>query len=294
MDIILIGNTNLTLSVLNHIIKSKIYNIKGVITKEKINTENDEIDLSIVCKKNKILCKKISNINSKNTINWISKITYDYIFCIGFSQLIKGSLLNKNKNKIIGFHPTDLPSNKGRHPIVWSIILGLRKSAISFFIINKDADSGKIIYKKLFNVPKYCSATKFYKIITNLVLNNLKVLKEILNAKPKIIKIKKNENYWRKRKFDDGVIDWRMSADNIYKHYLALSYPYPNISFKYKEKFYVIKKCRIIKTSKFSNQEPGKIIFKTKKSLFVKCSENVIRIDHVKPKLNFNRIKYLI
>ena len=148
MNIILIGKTNLTLSIIKYVIKTKLFNINAVITKKKINPQNDEVDLTKICKKNKIICKRITDINSVEIFKWVSKINYNYIFCIGFSQLIKGPLLNNNKDKIIGFHPTDLPQNKGRHPIIWSIILGLKKSAISFFLINNKADSGKIILKK--------------------------------------------------------------------------------------------------------------------------------------------------
>ncbi len=295
MNIVLIGQTNLTLSILNYLIKKKIFNINAVITKKKIDTQNDEVDLTKICKKNKLIYKKVTDINSKETFKWISKIKYDYIFCIGFSQLIKGPLLNKNKNKIIGFHPTDLPKNKGRHPIIWSIILGLKKSAISFFLINKNADSGKIILKKSFYISKNSNSAIVYKKITNLVLHNFKNLKKVLKNK---ILIKKNkkivENFWRKREFNDGVIDWRMSANNIYRHYLALSNPYPNVSFIYKKKNYKIKKCKLIKSSKYSNLEPGKIIYKNSKNLFIKCGDGVLKIEKIEPKINLKKIRYLI
>ena len=29
--------------------------------------------------------------------------------------------------KSIGFHPAALPANKGRHPIIWSLVLGLKR-----------------------------------------------------------------------------------------------------------------------------------------------------------------------
>ena len=295
MNIILIGKTNLTLSIIKYVIKTKLFNINAVITKKKINPQNDEVDLTKICKKNKIICKRITDINSVEIFKWVSKINYNYIFCIGFSQLIKGPLLNNNKDKIIGFHPTDLPQNKGRHPIIWSIILGLKKSAISFFLINNKADSGKIILKKKFNISENSNSTFVYKKITNLTLSNLKNLKIFLKKKKYIKKNRQiKENFWRKRNFNDGVIDWKMSADNIYRHYLALSDPYPNVSFKYKKKFYKIKKCKVIRTSKYSNFEPGKIIYKNMKNLFIKCGDNVLKIEKIDPKINFRKIKYLI
>ena len=102
------------------------------------------------------------------------------------------------------------------------------------------------------------------------------------------------ENFWRRRKLDDGVIDWRMSASNIYRHYLALSSPYPSVSFKHKKRFYKIKKCKVIKTSKYSNLEPGKIIYKNTKNLFIKCGDDVLKVEKIEPKINLKKIKYLI
>ena len=294
VNIILIGNTNLSLSILKYINKKKIFNVKGVITKKKINIINDEVDVTKFCKLNGIPFKQTSNINLLSTINWLSKIKYDYIFCFGFSQLIKGKLLKQNKNKIIGFHPTDLPTNKGRHPIIWTVILGIKKTAISFFYINKSPDSGGIILKKKFSIPKNYNSTKIYLKITKLVLSNLIFLKKKLLQKPKIIKSKNSINFWRKREFTDGLIDWRMSADNIFRHYLALSKPYPCATFKYNGKFFKIKKCRVIMTKKYINQEPGKVIFTNKKSFIVKCGENLLELKETEPKLNLKKDNYLI
>ena len=74
---------------------------------------------------------KIKNINSKSTFNWIKTKKPDYIFCFGYSSIIKKPLITEFKNKIIGFHPTLLPNNRGKHPIIWSIILGLKKMSAS-------------------------------------------------------------------------------------------------------------------------------------------------------------------
>ena len=52
----------------------------------------------------------------------------------------------------IGSHPTDLPRNRGRHPLHWSIVLGFVKSKVSFFWMNKKIDDGKIILKKSYHL----------------------------------------------------------------------------------------------------------------------------------------------
>ena len=66
-----------------------------------------------------------------------------------------------SKLGFIGYHPANLPENKGRHPIIWAIALGLSKTASSFFIMNKFADQGAIIDKKPIYIDKKDNAKKF-------------------------------------------------------------------------------------------------------------------------------------
>ena len=41
---------------------------------------------------------------------------------MGFNTIISEEILNIPVNGAIGFHPTDLPKNRGNNPIIWSII----------------------------------------------------------------------------------------------------------------------------------------------------------------------------
>jgi len=34
---------------------------------------------------------------------------------------------------VVGFHPAALPANRGRHPLIWALFLGLKKTASTFF-----------------------------------------------------------------------------------------------------------------------------------------------------------------
>ena len=82
-------------------------------------------------------------------------------------------------------------------------------------------------------------------MITVAACKNLKKLKQNLTFK-KFLRISKhNSFFWRKRSFCDGIIDWRMSADNIYRHFLALSKPYPGVYFRFNDRLFQIKDCKI-------------------------------------------------
>ena len=108
-------------------------NIVGVITKKKSNYNSDFADLSILCRENGIDYIFTENINDKDCVTYIEDKKPDIIFCLGWSQLIKQQILKIPKCGTVGFHPAALPYNRGRHPLIWALALGLQETASTFF-----------------------------------------------------------------------------------------------------------------------------------------------------------------
>lgn len=252
--------------------------------------------LLILQKKKQIPLHSWSKDNKKN-YKWIKKIDPDWIFVVGWSYLIRGDILKKYKNKIIGYHPSDLPNNRGRHPLIWSKFLNLYKLGSSFFIINKGIDDGRIISKRYFYNKKDLSMKNLYfKMIKTAQKQILDVVKFIFSNKKKNIKIKsKTGNVWRKRHYIDGQIDWRMSSQSIFNLVNALSWPYCNAHFTYKNKNFKIFKLKIIKNNIHNiNLEPGKII-KIENLYYpcIKTYDGAIKLIDYKPRKKFKKGDYL-
>lgn len=285
--IIFIGNVIMSLHFLKTLITLKKHvTITGVISRPKNNLNTDYADLRNLSKKNKIPFYQSININDKFTYNWIKKINPDYIFCFGFSQLIKNPLLRDYKNKIIGFHPSSLPVLKGRNPIVWSIILNRKFSGTNFFFINKDPDSGGIIDHHKILIKKSMNANDLYNAILKAGQKRIPILiKKILKKK---ILTKKNTSkiLLRKRKPGEEIIDWRMSNRSIHNLVRALSKPYIGAYFFYKNIKYRALKTSLIRNNLFSElNEYGKVLKIKKKGFVIKCGEGSLEILETKPKI---------
>ena len=153
MKILFIGSVEYSARTLEFLIKCKS-NIVGICTLQSSKINSDHVDLSVIAKKFRIPVKYTPNINSKESIEWISKFNPDIIFCFGWSYLIRSELLNIPSLGVLGFHPSPLPRNRGRHPIVWSLALGLEKTASTFFFMDKYADSGEILSQALIDMSK--------------------------------------------------------------------------------------------------------------------------------------------
>lgn len=300
MRIIFIGCSKSSEALLRKCLDLK-FNIVGVCTKET-SWNSDFCNLKKKFSNINIPFLYSQNINSKESVNWIKNKNPDLIFCFGWSQLLKKKILKLARIGSVGFHPSKLPQNKGRHPIIWTIALGLKTTASTFFLIqNEKVDTGKIISQKRIVIKKNETSSSLYEklIITakKQLVNVIDFFEKKKNKKKNRYSFKnKNENFWRKRNISDGKIDWRMSASAIDRLVKSLYYPYNYAHFCYNNKIIKVKDCKVISNknkNSNSNLEPGKILIVKKNSFDIKCGEGVIRINKIDRKINFKKIYYL-
>lgn len=280
MRILFIGCVQSSEMFLKKIIEDKA-DIVGVITKSESKFNADFVDLTDICIKNDIDCIYAKNINAPEIKKYIKSKYVDLILCLGWSQLLDKEILEIPRIGSIGFHPAELPMNRGRHPIIWSLVLGLEKTASTLFLMNEMPDIGKILSQEYIIIDYKDDARTLYdKVMEKAVLQISKLIKAINNN---LIDFKSNDfvegNTWRKRNKEDGKIDWRMSSRGIYNLVRALTKPYVGAHFVYKDKEYKVWKAREIITNNYKNIEPGKVIkVISNKNFWVKTEDNIIEV----------------
>jgi methionyl-tRNA formyltransferase len=253
--------------------------IVGVATKSQSKFNSDFTDLAPLSKQNEIPVKYVKDINAPHIIDWVKTLNPDVIFCFGWSSLIKKELLNLTHIGVIGFHPTKLPFNRGRHPLIWSLVLGLKSSATTFFFMKEGADDGDILSQKVFDIKYEDNAASVYEKIEK------NALQQIESFLPKLKnntynRVKQNlaiGNIWRKRGIQDGIIDFRMNSITIYNLVRALTKPYVGAHINYNGneiKIWQVKE----ETFEKNHIEPGKILESKDSQILVKTYDNAIRI----------------
>lgn len=135
MKLFFIGTVEFSKKALNKLIELNA-DIVGVATKEHSAVNSDYADLSETCISHGIDYRYIENVNDKRTLDWVDELKPDVIFCFGWSQLIGNELLNSTPMGVVGFHPASLPKNRGRHPIIWALALGLKQTSSTFFFVD--------------------------------------------------------------------------------------------------------------------------------------------------------------
>lgn len=281
MRIVLIGTVLFSEKALNKLIDIGA-NIVGVGTKKQSKFNNDFADLAPLSEKNNIPYRYINDINSVESINWIRSLAPDIIFCFGWSSLIGKELLQLPDLGVIGFHPAKLPENRGRHPIIWAIALGLKKSASTFFIMQEGADNGDILSQVDFDILDEDDAQSIYNKVINIALEQIEIFIPRLE-KFEFDRVQQNQDLassWRKREKRDGLIDFRMTSAAIHNLIRALTAPYIGAHLEYQGKEIIVWKAEVALCS-INNIEPGKVLEIYGNMIVVKTYDSAIKlIEH--------------
>jgi len=278
MKVVLIGSVEFSLRVLEKLISIDV-DLVGVCTKKSSTFNSDFFDLKPLSDINEVPCLHVEDINSTKSVEWIKNLNPDVIFCFGWSSLIKKDILAVAPMGIVGYHPAKLPKNRGRHPLIWALALGLKESASTFFFMDEGADTGDILSQVDFEISYQDDARNLYDKVAEIALIQIEEFIPALE-KGTYTRIKQNEkksNDWRKRNELDGEIDFRMNSRSIYNLTRALTKPYVGAYIKFNEKNYSVWKVK--ESNDFQeNIEPGKVLRVFDKIFVVKSYDGAIEI----------------
>ncbi|CAM3852372.1 formyltransferase family protein [Aquirufa aurantiipilula] len=275
MRIIFIGSVYFSKVMLEKLIELNAL-VVGVITKEKSSFNADFEDLSSIAIRNRIPFNYVQNINESSSIEWIKNLNADIIFCFGWSNLIKKDVLTTCPLGVIGFHPSLLPQNRGRHPLIWAKVLGLKKSGTSFFFMDEGADTGDLLDQKEFEILFEDDAAVLYeKMISNALQQIQSFLPKLQNGTFSKCKQSNLGNIWRKRNAADGLIDFRMTSESICNLVRGLSKPYPGAHCLFMGEEIKIWNVEL-SISHEENLEPGKVLEVNEANIKVKTFDGAI------------------
>jgi methionyl-tRNA formyltransferase len=260
----------------------KGFDICAVVTKKKSVLNSDFVDLSEVSVKHEIPVHFFSTDDYESYHQFIKSSRPDIIYCFGWSHILPDDILKIPRMGVVGFHPTKLPQNRGRHPLIWTLVLGLRETASTFFIMRAGVDNGDIISQVSVNVHDCDTARTLYDRIINTAMTQVvEFTEQFQNNSIVLVKQdERNSNEWRKRSEIDGQIDFRMRAKTICRLVRALSPPYVGAHFIHCGKSYKVWKAESVESDETTeNFEFGKVIeVYSERSFLVKADEELLKI----------------
>lgn len=281
MKIVFVSGVKFGHEIIKTLLKNK-FQIEAIFSysKKKKKNYSDYVNYNDISKKFKIKNYEISNINDEKNIRILNKIKPDLILVMGWSQIIKKDIIKIPKIGIIGSHPTELPKYRGRAPIPWTIIKGLKQSALTFFWIEEGIDDGDIFAQKKFKISNDDDANIIYEKI--ILLGKEILLKKLPQIEKKQKQIKQDPKkfieYWEKRTPDDGKINWNDSAKKIHTLIRASTNPYPGAFTVFKNKKIIIWQAKLMENKLV---DPGKIMKVNKNGIIVGTGNGSIILKKV-------------
>jgi methionyl-tRNA formyltransferase len=253
--------------------------ISGLVTLpfQQEKRGSDYRNLTPFCNENNNPFFKTKNINSNETKDWLRDINPDVIFILGWSQIFDKELINLPKKYIVGSHPSDLPFGAGRAPVVWTILEDLRKSAVSFFKINKNVDAGNLVLQKHFSILERTDSMLLYNLVSNKLSEGfIEIYNQIQNnTLSENIQDISRRTLRPKRVYEDGLLHFNKSAEEIDRLIRATTEPYPGAFSFYKGERYSIWKSEL--SNIIDNKSKiGEVLEIKKDRILVQCFESTV------------------
>ena len=293
MRILFIGAVEFSACALRELIEMKA-EVVGVCTLKISRFNSDHVDLAPIANAAGIPVRHTPDLNKSEVLDWVRELNPEVIFCFGWSLLIHQPLLCTPRLGVVGFHPAALPKNRGRHPLIWALVLGLPVTASTFFFMNENADAGDILSQVTVDIDPCDDAGTLYSRIIQVGLNQIREFVPMLSNG----KFKRRSqdhqiaNVWRKRSQKDGLIDWRMSAETIHNLVRGLARPYVGAEFDCSGQVVKVWKTEI-ELSVSMNIEPGKVLAIEERGILVKVGTGAIWLCDYMPRVDLKIGEYL-
>jgi methionyl-tRNA formyltransferase len=293
MRMVFIGAVEFSSSALRELLAMQA-TVVGVCTISASLFNADHVDLTPIAEQAGIPVLDVSDVNATEALSWIGGLEPDVIFCFGWSQLIKRPLLELPPLGVIGFHPAALPANRGRHPLIWALVLGLQETASTFFFMNEGADSGDILSQVKLSIDESDDAGSLYACITEVAMEQIRdfVPRLASGTVPRLAQDHQKANVWRKRGYADGQIDWRMAATSIHNLVRGLTRPYVGAHFDWDGQAIKVWKTEV-EMNVPTNLEPGKVLQILDTSVLVKAGIGAVRLLELDSDVRFRVGDYL-
>lgn len=153
----------------------------------------------------------------------------DFIFSFYYRMMLKAELLALPRLGAYNMHGSLLPKYRGRVPVNWAIIHGENETGATLHRMTEKPDNGDIVDQQAVPIlPDDTALEVFHKVTCAAEITLNRALPALVSERAKL----KAQNlalgsYFGGRKAEDGMINWRQTAQSIHNLVRAVAPPYP-------------------------------------------------------------------
>tara|TARA_Y100000588_G_C14230714_1_gene915151 strand:- start:367 stop:1359 length:993 start_codon:yes stop_codon:yes gene_type:complete len=296
MNVIVLGTTNFSLKAAEGFLDNG-YHISALINMPENVRPQNSANVKEYASYRKIAYYEIEDVNSQASIDILSSQSPDLIF-LSWPKIIQSQVIQVPKYCCIGTHPTNLPFNRGRHPLHWLITQGIPETKLSFFVVDEGVDTGDILLQQSINIKENDTISDVSNRIDEAVYEGVSGLVDTLNEFESGYEADKNTkindyckvqdpklaNYWRKKTPFDVTLDFRLSTQDLIRIVRSFTLPFPCANLIFED--YIIKVIEAYEGN-YTNYnlsvpinyiEPGKIIQVKSNHIIVKTNDGFVEL----------------
>lgn len=256
--------------------------IQAVYTRPERDELADQIDFFKFTTSNDIPLHRVESINTASVKSQIIEYGPDFLFVIGWSQLVDSEVIEIPSVAALGMHPAPLPRGRGRAPLAWSIIKGLDETALSLFHLVEEADAGDIVGQVPLPIDIGDDASSLYQ---KMVEAGRTLMRDYYPefSEGTVRNIPQDDSratWWPKREPHHGLIDWNRRPDVLYNWIRGQSRPYPG-AFSYLRDEKITIWGANPPENDLSLGCPGEIMYQDEECIAVEAWEGIIELTEV-------------
>jgi methionyl-tRNA formyltransferase len=235
--------------------------IKRVITHADSPDENIWFEsVADLARESGIPVSIVEDPNSDDYIAEIAALKPDFLFSFYYRLMLKPALLETAPRGAFNMHGSLLPRYRGRVPINWAIIKGETETGATLHEMVAKPDAGRIVDQEKVAISVDDNALDVFTKVTGAaaIVLSRSLPKLIAGTAELRVQDLSAGSYFGGRKPEDGVINWRDSAENIHNLVRAVAPPYPGATTRLKGETIKIIRTRLA-PAHFQHHNPAKL-----------------------------------
>ena len=202
---------------------------------------------------------QIEKFKVAGTVEKMAGLAPDLIVVASFGLLLPTEVLNLPKLGCLNIHPSLLPRHRGASPIATAILQGDEITGVTIMLLDAGMDTGPILNQREVTITNEditgSLGIKLARVGAQLLMETLPLwIEGRIKPRPQD---ESGASYSKMIKKEDGEIDWRLSAKELWREVRAFD-PWPGCYARWHDKR--LKLVKVLPLYHEKSDEPGKVI----------------------------------
>jgi methionyl-tRNA formyltransferase len=227
MRIILMGSANFAVPALEELIESSHEILEVVCQPDKPAGRGLKMHACPVAEKARaegLTLYQPQSVRDEEVIKHFAELYPDIIVVVAYGKILPKDLLEVPPHGCINLHASLLPKYRGAAPVNWAIINGETQTGVTTILLNERMDAGDILLTHQTSIDELDDAVELEERLSiigaQLLLDTIQAIDD--EAVDPMPQNEEDATYAPMLTKNDGLIDWTMSAKEIYNRVRGL------------------------------------------------------------------------